>query len=250
MPNSPSRNRWRVRGEITSRREVFQRTIVTTLLVIVAADLIDLCINLIYAPFQIVRSAIQTTLIASVLGSSVIYIMAMGNYKLYQMKSHLANLNRLDPHTGLLNRRAFIELAETALASARPHVLMLADVDAFKRINDIYGHPTGDHVIVTLARLMRSVFGPPCEVARMGGEEFSALLVPATLEEAVRLAEAFVRQVAVADFSMNGPPLHVSVSVGLIPIARGASFADIYARADQAMYRAKADGGNRVKVAS
>src|SRR5690606_3313444 len=106
MSTRTYRNRWRVRGEVTSRREAIQRTIAITLMVIIAADLVDFCFNLVYAPQQILRSAIQTTLISGALGAIVVYTLAMANYKLYQMKSYLAELNRLDPQTGLLNRRA------------------------------------------------------------------------------------------------------------------------------------------------
>jgi len=249
MSTRPYRNRWRVRGEVTSRREAIQRTIAITLMVIIAADLVDFCFNLVYAPQQILRSAIQTTLISGALGAIVVYTLAMANYKLYQMKSYLAELNRLDPQTGLLNRRAFIEAAESVLASDEQHALMLVDVDGFKRINDTYGHPVGDHVIVTLAQVMRESFSPPAEVARMGGEEFSALLLPVSLDDAARQARDLVARVAATDFSVAGPPLHITISAGVAALTPGLSFAEVYARADQAMYRSKAAGGNQVTTA-
>jgi len=250
MPTRTHRNRWRVRGEITSRREVIQRTITVTLVIILVADLVDLGLNLIYAPQQIVRSAVQTTFISGVLGTIVVYTSAMANYKLYQMKAHLAELNRLDPHTGLLNRRAFIEVAESVLMSDKPHALMLVDIDAFKHINDTHGHPVGDHVIVTLAQLMRNSLAPRGEVARMGGEEFAALLLPSAQEDALHLASELVARVAATDFSTGGEPLHITISAGVAPLRPGMSFAEVYARADQAMYRSKAAGGNRATLAA
>ncbi|GAA4330217.1 hypothetical protein GCM10023144_17690 [Pigmentiphaga soli] len=250
MQNAPPRNKWRVHGEVTSRREAIQRTITVTLLVIIVADLVDLCVNLIYAPYQIVRSAIQTTLLSGVLSAYVVYNAAMGNYRVYQMKNHLAELNRLDPHTGLLNRRTFIEIAETVSSSPESHVLMLVDVDAFKKINDTYGHPAGDHVISELAALMKSVFGPPAVVARLGGEEFSALLVPARIDDAQAMAGTFLRRLAATDFSTDGHALRITVSVGLAEFLPGLSFAEIYARADRAMYASKAAGGGRITVFS
>lgn len=240
--------KWKVRGEITSRREVYERTVAVMLCIVVVADLIDLVANLIFAPWQIVRSAIQTTLIAAVLCAYVVYTHSLANLKLYEMKTYLARLSNIDSLTGLLNRRAFIDIAAGAAQAAERRVLMLVDIDAFKSVNDHYGHPTGDQVIAGVAAVMTDLFAPRAPVARLGGEEFAALMSAESGDEALALAERFREHVASHVFKAGEACFSVKVSIGLTAFAPGMSFEEVYSRADKAMYMAKRQGGDRVCV--
>lgn len=244
------KTKWSVRGEVTSQKQVWTRTLVLTLAIVVVADLIDLIANLIFAPWQIVRSAIQTTLIAGGLGAYVIYTHSRANLKLYEMKTYLARLSEMDSLTGLLNRRAFIDIMDASREAGQRRVLLLLDIDAFKSINDRFGHPAGDAVIADVGAIMRTVFALDAPVARLGGEEFAAWLPTPTLAQAMPLAERFREAVANRDFRAGPHVLSVRVSIGLALLAPGHTVQEVYSRADRAMYAAKREGGNRIVVAT
>ncbi|WP_420226108.1 GGDEF domain-containing protein [Pigmentiphaga litoralis] len=241
-----NQERWRVRGEVRTLRQVRLRTLVGTLGVVAIADLVDLIANLIFAPWQIVRSAIQTTLIAGTLGGYVIYTHARANLRLYEMKTYLALLSTTDPLTGLLNRRAFFDRARAVAESRQPHMLVLVDIDRFKTVNDRFGHPAGDAVIQGVSRLMKAHFHADAPLARIGGEEFSAMLLTGTLDEVRASADAFCAAVANEPFQEGGMNFQVTVSVGLAPFAPDRTADEVYALADVQLYRAKQEGGNRV----
>ncbi|MCJ2047313.1 sensor domain-containing diguanylate cyclase [Methylobacterium sp. J-078] len=168
----------------------------------------------------------------------------------------LAHLSRTDTLTGLPNRRQFDEVFAQAWKSARrtgkPLSLLIVDADHFKRYNDRYGHAVGDAVLKGLANgLAGSVHRPNDLVSRIGGEEF-ALLLPDTDEAgALRIAEAVHAQVAALTVGSAGIGAGaVTVSIGLaLPGDRDAEASDLYRRADEALYVAKARGRNRTERA-
>ncbi|NYE26811.1 GGDEF domain-containing protein [Pigmentiphaga litoralis] len=246
LEGQENQERWRVRGEVRTLRQVRLRTLLGTLGIVVIADLVDLIANLIFAPWQIVRSAIQTTLISGPLAGYVIYTHARANLRLYEMKTYLALLSTTDPLTGLLNRRAFFDRARAVAESRQPHMLVLVDVDRFKTVNDRFGHPAGDAVIQRVSRLMQAHFHANAPLARIGGEEFSAMLLTGTLDEVRASADAFCTAVATEPFEAAGGVFQVTVSVGMAPFAPDRTADEVYALADVQLYRAKQDGGNRV----
>ena len=163
----------------------------------------------------------------------------------------LADTARRDVLTGVFNRRYFMEEFDRELARAErtlnPLTLLLIDADHFKRINDAYGHATGDDVLRQLAQSIAGSMRPYDRLARYGGEEFVAVLPGATLDEAYAVAERVRDAVAGTPFALrNGEPLRVTVSVGVSELepgdVRGAAMFD---RADSALYRAKDAGRNR-----
>ena len=160
-----------------------------------------------------------------------------------------------DHLTGAPSRRAFFEAAERELARARRHGsglgLLLVDADHFKRINDTYGHSVGDEVLRDLVKRTRLVIRKVDYCARLGGEEFGVLLPDASFEMARGVAE---RLRAALDRSAEGAardsgPVY-TVSIGLAMLQKGESFAELMARADAALYAAKAGGRNRVECAA
>ncbi|TXM76473.1 GGDEF domain-containing protein [Methylobacterium sp. WL69] len=179
------------------------------------------------------------------------------------MQAELAHLSYTDALTGLPNRRRFDEVFQRTWKSARrtgrPLALLIVDADHFKRYNDRYGHAVGDAVLKGLAQgLAQSVHRPDDLVSRVGGEEF-ALLLPETDEaSALRIAEAVHARIAGLDARIPGLAAGsagtdaVTVSIGLAatggPAPSGdgdAEAADLYRRADAALYAAKAGGRNR-----
>lgn len=153
-----------------------------------------------------------------------------------------------DPLTGLLNRRGF-EAAVAGLgpSETRNGAVLVCDIDHFKRINDTLGHATGDAVISAIADMLRQVTGRGSVTARFGGEEFVTFLPGASVADARKLAEKIRQTVSEKDWRFFGLTGVVTVSIGIDRPRPGDS--DLYsaiARADRALYAAKAAGRNRV----
>jgi len=180
-----------------------------------------------------------------VIGVTVLGMGKMADYE------HLLFIRSVtDPLTGLLNRRHFNELSLKELTRSRRHgfrfaVLML-DIDHFKRINDIYGHPVGDAVIKALAEVCNKALRPHDILARYGGEEF-ILTLPHTDEDGARTVAERIRQAAeTAEVASASGPVRFTVSIGVTVYTRNVSLDEIVARTDQALYQAKQEGRNRV----
>jgi diguanylate cyclase (GGDEF)-like protein len=124
---------------------------------------------------------------------------------------------------------------------------MLIDIDAFKAINDRYGHPAGDQCLREVAQCLTSRLRPGDLLARMGGEEFAVLLPGMTPAEATEAAERLRQAVEVLEVMVNGAAVRVTISVGVA--AGEADSALLMARADSALYLAKGGGRNRVSCA-
>jgi len=157
-----------------------------------------------------------------------------------------------DPLTGCLTRRAFgVRLqGEWNLATRRGSALALLviDLDHFKRINDTYGHPVGDNVLRDVARVMRHTKRESDVCARVGGDEFLMLLPDTPLEGAQRVATRIREQLAARRFGEPAASIPVTISVG-VGVANGHETIEaetLFERADHALYRAKADGRNRI----
>jgi diguanylate cyclase (GGDEF)-like protein len=156
----------------------------------------------------------------------------------------------LDPLTGMLNRAALnnrtAEIEFQSRLTGEPVAVVLLDLDRFKLVNDTRGHATGDTVLREVAYRLRKELRAYDLVYRIGGEEFVVLLLGAT--PAATSATAEMLRAAVASEPIVG--LHLTVSVGIAASATGTAFIwdEVFARADAALYRAKADGRNRVAV--
>ncbi|WP_317201186.1 sensor domain-containing diguanylate cyclase [Janthinobacterium sp.] len=159
-----------------------------------------------------------------------------------------------DALTGLPNRRAFEAAAAQAQAriarNAAPLTLGVADIDHFKSINDQHGHAAGDAVLRAVAQALGDAGRLTDMAARLGGEEFGLLFPDASLEQALQIAERVRRAVAATvTTAPDGAPLHVTISIGLAPLAPGGSFDAALSEADKALYRAKHAGRDRVVAA-
>jgi diguanylate cyclase (GGDEF)-like protein len=153
----------------------------------------------------------------------------------------------LDPLTGLLNRKAlrdrFVEIAEQAALTGGWVSLIACDLDHFKAINDEHGHERGDAVLKEASYVIRRTLRSFELVYRMGGEEFLIVLPGATVDDALALAER--ARVAIEDARPGGLPITVSMGVAAAN-ASGVVFESMFRRADEALYRAKREGRNRV----
>ena len=155
-----------------------------------------------------------------------------------------------DPLSGIANRRGFDRLAQEAISRAQhlglPVSVATFDLDHFKRINDTFGHSTGDAVIVAFARLLRATAPDGSVVGRQGGEEFALLIAGATGQMAWLAADAI--RVATAQQTEGDLP-SVTVSGGVAQLCRGETLSKLLGRADQASYQAKHGGRDRICMA-
>jgi diguanylate cyclase (GGDEF)-like protein len=150
-----------------------------------------------------------------------------------------------DPLTSLLNRRAFINRAIQPTVTPGQKRLILMDIDKFKQVNDNYGHQCGDDVLIAVADILTKTAPPTALIGRLGGEEF-AILVPARLVDP--LADRLRRAVATAPMPA-GIALTISAGVADGLVSSDAEWRQVYHAADQALYRAKHGGRNRVSHA-
>jgi len=157
-----------------------------------------------------------------------------------------------DALTALLNRRAFLPLANGAMSNFKRYrrsiCILMIDIDHFKRVNDLYGHAAGDEVIRQVGRIVSEAIRPTDKVARFGGEEFVVLLCEIGLEGAAIFADRIRQTVANTVFEPGGQCLRATISIGMAE----AEFTDgdvdhTIERADRALYAAKSGGRNCVR---
>jgi two-component system chemotaxis response regulator CheY len=175
--------------------------------------------------------------------------------RLTESRDQLREIAMRDSLTGMLNRRAIYEYAEAELnragREARPISLIMLDLDHFKSINDRYGHMVGDEALRLLAGTIAGNTRPYDFAGRWGGEEFLILLPGTTLAEAAAVAERLRASVAMALLPLaDRSQLELRVSAGVTgaPSGAGQRLDVLIQQADQALYRAKEKGRNRVSV--
>lgn len=172
--------------------------------------------------------------------------------ELEEANRRLADASRTDPLTGLPNRRGFLEATARELARLqrawRPCTLVLVDVDHFRRINETFGHATGDAVLQGIAGLLRRTLREQDLVAHWSAEEFIALLPETGAAEAQRVAEAIRRAALAADFGREGEQIPVTFSFGLMEHHRGFTLEGTIAEAERALLQAHALGPNHLVV--
>jgi diguanylate cyclase (GGDEF)-like protein len=185
-------------------------------------------------------------------GLSIALIGPLLAIALYQRSTHRAlramRLALTDPLTGLGNHRHFHERLREELQDARRDgrrlTLCLVDIDDFKLVNDQFGHPAGDRVLAEVAARLRQ----GGESFRLGGDEFALILAGASEEAAIRTARSIVDRIAAAELEVVGS-VTVSAGVAGTDLARG-DHGDLVRRADGALYTAKKDGKNAVRIAA
>ncbi len=175
--------------------------------------------------------------------------LARANHQLTRSEATIRRLSLTDPLTGIANRRALDKHTESTFAQAcadtGPVWLIIADIDHFKRVNDSWGHESGDLALSVVANALRERSRDTDFVARFGGEEF-VILAPNLSREAVQAYAERLRQ-GIANIAI--PPIgHITLSFGIARRQPEDTGRDLFARADAALYRAKASGRNRVEI--
>lgn len=168
------------------------------------------------------------------------------------LEASLLKLSREDPLTSLFNRRTLMEVLEDEMRRSqrysRPMSILLMDIDHFKKVNDQWGHPTGDAVLRAFAAECKEMMRENDKIGRWGGEEFVMMLPETERSDAVQVANR-LRELTAAMAIHTGTGnelIHVTVSIGIASSKLNDTVDALISRADQAMYEAKNIGRDRV----
>ena len=175
---------------------------------------------------------------------------------LQESRSRMQVMAMTDPLTAIANRRCFFDTLErhfkALVCNYHPISLLIFDVDFFKKVNDNYGHQTGDIVLLELARIIQENSREGDLPARIGGEEYALLLPETDSQQAVGIASRIHKNIANHDFILNeNQRISVTVSIGICTISQFLCYFDkekLYNYADQALYYSKNVGRNSVSV--
>ena len=186
-------------------------------------------------------------------GSSMRKMLYNRSFELKEAYKRIEELAELDELTGAFNRRCIMRMLDEELARSRrantPCAIALIDLDWFKRINDAYGHPTGDEVLRTFAITMFANIRDIDRFGRYGGEEFLLILPGAPADDATRSLDRLRAIIADLDWSAFSPGMQVTISAGVAALKPEETADTLLARADSALYAAKARGRNRIAAA-
>jgi diguanylate cyclase (GGDEF)-like protein len=173
--------------------------------------------------------------------------------KLKDAYRRIEEIAELDELTGSYNRRCIMRMLDEEIARSRrieaPCSVALIDLDWFKRINDAYGHPTGDEVLRTFAITTFANIRTIDRFGRYGGEEFLLVLPDTSTDGAAQILERLREIIADLDWSAFSPGMRVTISAGVATLRPGETPDTFLARADSALYSAKAMGRNRIACA-
>ncbi|NNE63810.1 MAG: GGDEF domain-containing protein, partial [Gammaproteobacteria bacterium] len=206
----------------------------------------SLSVDTVLAPWYVLVKISLSGLIA------ILLLVGILTFRLHRGHRNLLHVSTYDGLSGLLNRPTFMRLAQRELANIRRHSYplsaILLDLDDFKKINDLHGHPVGDSLIHAVGQLLNT-FTRECDLCcRYGGEEFLLLLPHTGLEGASELAEKLRTQIEAIDELPRDSELRPSSSFGIAELKPDEPLESLFNRADQAMYRAKYKGKNRIEL--
>jgi diguanylate cyclase len=188
-----------------------------------------------------------------IFSSSLKQSLYQSGLKLKEAYKRIEELAELDELTGSYNRRCIMRMLDEEIARAgrngAPCSIALIDLDWFKRINDAFGHPTGDEVLRTFAITMFANIRGIDRFGRYGGEEFLLVLPDMSTDNAVRALDRLRAIIAELDWSAFSPDMSVTISAGVATLKPEETPDSFLARADRALYAAKARGRNRIASA-
>ncbi len=170
--------------------------------------------------------------------------------ELLALSKKLSFLSQTDDLTGLANRRAITGMIQHEIVryerKMRPFCLLIADIDHFKNINDLYGHECGDQVLAAIAQALDKNTKKQDIVSRWGGEEFIILLPETTYEQGQISAERLRLAIETLEVRYGSEVIRMTISIGLTEYSKGQTFNQIVKSADNLLYQAKGAGRNRV----
>ncbi|MDJ0386972.1 GGDEF domain-containing protein [Roseomonas sp. E05] len=233
--------------EIKDRRDLVRYVFLATALSVAMALALDVANQLTFflgwpAAF---RSWIVTIGVALVIAVPILSWIGRAHLALYHAKQQVETLSRTDPLTSLPNRRALLERAEQSDVTLM--VLVILDIDHFKKVNDIYGHRVGDAVLREVSRIMAASLKGLGMLARIGGEEFALVSSGVSPEDVIERLKALRRQVAAHPLLAAGQAVAVTISAG-VAVRNSKTLDELYTEADRALYVAKHGGRNQIRL--
>ena len=216
--------------------------------------------------YYLASSGTGTTLMAFLIFVFVLFMTNLGfrihkdairtltlNHELHLAKEQAEQLARTDALTGLNNRRSFFEIGNTVFLNARrydrPLSVVMLDLDAFKAVNDTYGHSIGDEIIKAVANTLHKEKRESDITGRLGGEEFAILLQETDLKAAGELIERLRKEVEQIVVNSDGAQVGITASFGVTELDDQCDTLEkVIVKADRALYQAKEDGRNRVVI--
>lgn len=200
------------------------------------------------------QQSVYYSLIGLVLGvKSIMGAMILLGATIVEWTNSLRESSEKDPLTGLQNRAAFEQSMLTTIPRAqnekRPLSLVVADIDHFKQVNDIWGHQAGDHAISAFGEQIRNMIRNCDTAGRIGGEEFCISVWNCPNEPAERLAERIRLAFTGLKHDDLNDDIRLTASFGVATAREGETYEQLFARADEALYQAKSKGRNRVENA-
>jgi diguanylate cyclase (GGDEF)-like protein len=188
--------------------------------------------------------------------SLIVYLFILFSFNYFVVKSYgrekeLEKLTVIDPLTEAYNRRSFDEymnkLVPKALKTNRPLLLIIADIDHFKGVNDTYGHVYGDEVLKVIAAIIKKNIRVSDQLFRTGGEEFAILLPETEIQDGRAICERLRTFVQHTSFINNNEKVPITISLGLAKY-EGETVEGFMDKTDQALYKAKRTGRNKVVI--
>lgn len=172
--------------------------------------------------------------------------------EIYQLNEELNRQAMTDELSVLSNRRAFMTRGREFISQAELHGtplhLLMLDLDHFKNVNDAYGHPAGDLVILEFSQILKRHFGANNLIARLGGEEFAVLLAGLSDDEALQKIRTFLEASRQHVYEYFGKQFHVTSSIGVTKGQSGQTLESMMRRVDKALYQSKDQGRNLITV--
>jgi diguanylate cyclase (GGDEF)-like protein len=235
---------------ISSTRELVRYVVLVTVFGLAAALALDVTQQLLFFTTwaAALRSWALTVIAVAGIATPVAVMFARAQWELQSAKKALEDLSRTDPLTGLPNRRALMEASEAP--TLQTMVLVIADVDRFKAVNDTYGHRAGDAVLQAVGRIMTAHLAGYGLVGRLGGEEFALISTNASLAQIVPALGDLLRAIETTPFVTPGGVVQITLSAGVAIRDPSEPFERLYAEADEALYLAKRSGRNRIKLSA
>ena len=212
---------------------------------------LGIVVGIVVTPFVLLRFNTNTAIIVFLSMAHTWLISAWLMFAASQQSRRLSELAVTDPLTGAFNRRHMQREVKQAYLTyqryQRPATLLLLDVDYFKRVNDEFGHDVGDRALCTIVDMIKDRLRMMDHVFRYGGEEFVVLLMETDESHAIHVAEELRSQIERTNIVPRG---NITVSIGVCDVLQADSIDHWQNQCDRALYQAKAEGRNRVVIAT
>ncbi len=235
---------------INKRRQIVARSLLLLGAIVLFAQVVNAYLTGPLEPNARLADIILTFQITLIVGAPFTVCVNLLHAKAELAADYFQVLSRTDPLTGLLNRRAFLDLLRGRVipkqTGSRENALLVLDLDHFKQVNDDLGHDAGDSALVQLAGLFQANLRADDIVGRMGGEEFAIALSRSSPDEIRQVAQRLRKVVENHDFRFDRHVIRLTVSIGLVCYSEADDLGAAMRRADLLTYQSKRDGRNRV----